>query len=453
MVKKKQNLVLIVILVVVALVILSSVKKEEPMVEVKYYDENKNLIEMPTGMFSIIGGIPGFTYITFTVKVDNIGDRDLEVQITSATITPSNSQDLYDALDTTPSYDIKPGEDVSFGESDLIYVPQFDGTTQTFTIFVTGIYDYPEAPFNQFTKSGGVTLTIGSEPGGPTTTTTTIPYCEGYGVCISDCCSVSNPCQIYGKDCDTDSECEGSLICVDDVGDLYGCSSTMDVCLPDVPTTNLLQDLISYWSFNNLDARDDHSTNQGTLYGVTSVSSSLGPYAYRFDGINDYIDMGDVSKLDFDVSDSFSISAWIITTADGVVVNKRRYPGTFEEGYGLWVSSGKLYFNLEGVNNEGVAIMGTTTITNNYWRHIVAVRDVGEDKLYIYVDGNLDATPVTDTIVSTLTGTEPFRLGKHNMGGYFNNIIDEVGVWNRALSPSEVSALYDGGSGLLYPFS
>ena len=52
---------------------------------------------------------------------------------------------------------------------------------------------------------------------------------------------------------------------------------------------------------------------------------------------------------------------------------------------------------------------------------------------------------------SQFNGTAPFTIGNF-VGLFYDGLIDEVGVWNRALSGSEVAELYNGGSGDPYPF-
>lgn len=94
-------------------------------------------------------------------------------------------------------------------------------------------------------------------------------------------------------------------------------------------------------------------------------------------------------------------------------------------------------------------VYGTSTIGSNQWYHIAATFDGTTVK--IYVNGALQ-TSTAQTYIPTFNTTTA-RAGNANsnedlpMNGY----IDELGVWNRALTYTEISTLYNGGTGLTYP--
>ena len=85
-------------------------------------------------------------------------------------------------------------------------------------------------------------------------------------------------------------------------------------------------------------------------------------------------------------------------------------------------------------------------MTDNTWHHVAAVRDTQTDKLYIYLDGNSDATPVADTTLTTLATNEPFGVG-HRVSTmpsgdkYFGGLIDDVRIYNHALSQAEIQEI------------
>ena len=86
--------------------------------------------------------------------------------------------------------------------------------------------------------------------------------------------------------------------------------------------------------------------NHGTVYGATLTADRFGNAnsAYRFDGVNDYIDCGSGSSMLFNSSDSFTLSAWIkhsaSTTLDSIVARHDDRYGTFN--YALAVSGDRV---------------------------------------------------------------------------------------------------------------
>ncbi|MCX6354457.1 MAG: hypothetical protein NTZ78_06085 [Candidatus Aureabacteria bacterium] len=81
----------------------------------------------------------------------------------------------------------------------------------------------------------------------------------------------------------------------------------------------------------------------------------------------------------------------------------------------------------------------------NEWYHVVAIRD--ESSISIWVDGIL--THVDDTHGMQFSN-QPIKFGDSNVGESYpaNAIIDEVGLWNRTLSSTEITQLYNSGNGL-----
>jgi len=211
-------------------------------------------------------------------------------------------------------------------------------------------------------------------------------------------------------------------------------------------SANVHADLVSHWAFDEGEgtiAYDSANGNNGTINGASWTTGKFGG-ALDFDGTNDYVNVGDQPNLDFGETDSFSICAWFKYTGpmDGKrhsIVGKRNHDGnSWQEGYGLWIVYNNLYFHIEDTSNTGVGIFGGTLAADNKWHHAAAVRNTIEDKLYLYIDGNLDATPIEDATTATLSGNEPFTIGRSHGDNYFEGLIDDVRIYNHALSPGEI---------------
>ena len=206
--------------------------------------------------------------------------------------------------------------------------------------------------------------------------------------------------------------------------------------------------LVGLWHLNNDSAFGENNSkvydfsgngNNGTVIGATFNSSGKVGGAYGFDGINDYVDFGDDNSLNF--TSSFTISAWIM----GHPMNNNQRI--------LIRQSGSVYYTL--INPDSVAFQisnGTASssadsgmaIDDEVWHHLVGVRSFGRN-VSIYVDGALTKN-VTDN-TGSVTNSGSLWLGYDGATRFWNGSIDEVAIWNRALSADEISALYKKGMG------
>jgi len=208
--------------------------------------------------------------------------------------------------------------------------------------------------------------------------------------------------------------------------------------------------LISHWTFDegsgNI-AYDSAGENHGLNFGATWTSGQIDG-ALSFDGTNDYVYVGDRDNLDFGANDSFTIAAWIKsnidTPVDTIIVDKKRVDnkGYCLEGYSFKIYGDTLYFGFEDTSGNVPFVAGNTPIRDNQWHYVAAVRDTAQDKLYLYLDGVLDTTPAVDTTTGTLATSTSFRIGySQYYPTFFDGLIDDVRIYNHALSQSEIQQL------------
>ena len=215
----------------------------------------------------------------------------------------------------------------------------------------------------------------------------------------------------------------------------------------------LSESIIGWWEFEG-DANDSSGYgNDGTLEGdATTISDPDRGLVLSLDGSGDYVDVGDADSLDFGIADSFTIVARINTNQSQCLIVNKRYctsGGTWQEGYSLSLYQSKLYFGIEDISNNSLSIHGSTIVGDGQWHHIAAVRDATTDKLHLYLNGNSDVTPVTDITTASLNTAQPFTIGSFNRSSgdqlYFNGSIDDVRIYNKALSAQEIQQLYQAG--------
>ena len=184
-----------------------------------------------------------------------------------------------------------------------------------------------------------------------------------------------------------------------------------------------------------------HGTSHNGVYIVSfgKVCSAAG-----FNGTDGYIKVADNQKLD--ITGSMTVSLWVYPTrsnTDEYYVSK--YDG--EDGWRVWFNkrnwgANRIQFNLvlDG-NNRRVYVNEPSGWTNN-WHMVTAVYDSNQGMM-LYIDGSLvDSNNRKDTIDTT---SEPLYIGVRGDTdtNYFRGGLDEVKIWKRALTDTEVSNIYN----------
>ena len=176
---------------------------------------------------------------------------------------------------------------------------------------------------------------------------------------------------------------------------------------------------------------------------------------------SDRIDVADTQKLHLS---SFTIATWFKTTANfvgkGIEVNKGGLgPESIGNNlnYGIWLdSSERLVGGFETTGGANKWITSTNTYNDGQWHHGVVTFDNPNNIVRLFVDGVQIRTLSTSTNPDN-TGTKPLRIAENvqSLGqDAFIGQLDEIGVWNRALTNSEITSLMNTGvfpsSGIVY---
>jgi hypothetical protein len=219
-------------------------------------------------------------------------------------------------------------------------------------------------------------------------------------------------------------------------------SAVKKTTLKNTPNTT---GLVGYWSFEDGSGTkaEDFSptgTNTGTLTnGPTWTTGKFGS-AVNFDGTDDYIDIPVSTNLDanFFRNPNWTISMWVKPTLSG--------DATQELFMGVWhkprilLSSpgGTLTFSGYVSTVYTPFIVKASYFSANTWTHLTLVSN-GTSYL-LYKNGIQSASAAYTQIDATAT---LFRLGADGSGnGRFSGVMDDVRIYNRALSQAEITALY-----------
>lgn len=216
----------------------------------------------------------------------------------------------------------------------------------------------------------------------------------------------------------------------------------------------LLSGLISYWKMDEMSGvRMDSVLSSGNnLTDNNTVGSTTGKIgtAGQFIAANtEWLSIPDNPSVSLGADQSFTWSMW--AKFDSLTANRgllRKFSGAGQAEYEIYYDTGlaKIVFALMAI---GITDNGIGTIATGTWYLIVVWHDAENNVIGIQTNN------VTATIVPWSGGTTD-NAADVTIGRRGNNIhdgqIDEVGFWKRALTSTERASLYNGGSGLTYPF-
>ncbi|HHE76850.1 MAG TPA: LamG domain-containing protein [Candidatus Parcubacteria bacterium] len=213
-------------------------------------------------------------------------------------------------------------------------------------------------------------------------------------------------------------------------------------------TNKLTDGLVGYWSFDgptiNGNTVQDLSGNgnNGTIHGATPTIGKVGQ-ALSFDGVDDYVDCGNDESLN--ITDKLTIEMWLHPGAWGTrdFINR----GIYEEyGYYFFVTSSGIVGGRLNAPDQVAAASSTKTLPINAWTHLVIVLDNIDRKVRYYFDGSFDVERDIPFSWTSEPTAKLFIGSRRGTGYYFNGLIDEVRIYNRALSTDEIEELYKAGS-------
>jgi len=203
-------------------------------------------------------------------------------------------------------------------------------------------------------------------------------------------------------------------------------------------------------------AKTNSTNNFGVVYdsspsGDTDIVGSNNRYSMSFDGVDNYIDVGDDDVFSFgngSTDNPFSVSVWVKFTTVGTVgiISKYGTTNSLRE-WVLYTTNGNIRLLLHDGSKNNYAT-GSTTLLQDVWYHIVATYDgrggsTAYNGMYIYINGQSETlTGIGGTYVAMQNTTQPVEIGRYQNTRHFNGKIDEVGIWNTELSSTQVSEIY-----------
>ena len=176
--------------------------------------------------------------------------------------------------------------------------------------------------------------------------------------------------------------------------------------------------------------------NTGTIAGATRTADGRFGGALSFDGVNDMVTVPDAASLD--LTAGMTLEAWVYPTATGTAwrtVMLKERPGGL--AYGIYGNNDAGRPEAYAFTGTELGAPGTAGLPLNTWSHVAAT--FSASTLRLYVGGVQVATRAVGAALRT--SNNPLRIGGNSIWGeWFAGRIDEVRVYNRALSAAEIGA-------------
>ncbi|MFC1751760.1 LamG-like jellyroll fold domain-containing protein, partial [Patescibacteria group bacterium] len=190
-------------------------------------------------------------------------------------------------------------------------------------------------------------------------------------------------------------------------------------------------------------AVDRAGSNNGEILGAVTAVGRIGQ-ALEFDGVDDYVDINDSANIS--PTADITISAWVKLGSTGIsqAVVDKRIDGSGQ--YSYWIgfmdtNKIRLWISEDGTNSNRGYFDTTNTFTSSTgWYHIAGTLNNGT--FSVYVNGINEPGSLTDGASSIYDSTSNLRFGQHAAGIYFDGLIDDVRIYNRALSAKEIERMY-----------
>lgn len=211
-----------------------------------------------------------------------------------------------------------------------------------------------------------------------------------------------------------------------------------------LPTNVSPVGLVAWYGLNGNVNDASINGNHCTNYGATPTTDRNGNAnsAYAFDGVSNYLERTTPSYT-FTPTGNFSVSMWVKKASANVGI--MMMSGVQATGTFIWLlqgnATGTTYF---GTNMQQSAwIWAGCNYSLSQWEHYTCVYTGSNGQMKLYKNGVYQST-ATYNYTTAIASNIPLYIGKGFASGNFHGDLDDIGIWNRALTQCEITDLYAG---------
>jgi len=231
--------------------------------------------------------------------------------------------------------------------------------------------------------------------------------------------------------------------------------------LCSVPKTifaDINEGLVAYYPFNgnaiDESGNENANNNNGNIHEAilsTDRFTNLNS-AYKFDGINDYIEVQNIEDLNFGNGD-MAISVWVKPdkpSSGSRILSKFQHTSKpyYDIGYFFsYFSKSPYNYFIFGIGDGESKSEALSKLicegAKRKWYHLVGVRNTSLKTVSLYINGALEKSVKDKT--TDITNSSNFRIASHPpccSCEYFSGTIDDIRIYNRSLSRNEIETLY-----------
>ena len=223
------------------------------------------------------------------------------------------------------------------------------------------------------------------------------------------------------------------------------------LCVPCYAAINA-NNIMGMWLFNEgtgNTAKDlSDNKNDGTIHGgVKWVDGKFGK-ALEFNGTDGWIEVPHSDTVAFKKGTSFSITLYYNGSQVGGSLVGKNYEDRQQETpwYLLWNGGGdkRVSFYLRNTADQNSRIDSTIDVSDEEWHFIAAIANADSKEISLWIDGEMNVKGAFNTTDGYGTSEGVFHIARH-FDRYTKGIIDDVALFNIALSEDEMKSIMNNG--------
>lgn len=234
------------------------------------------------------------------------------------------------------------------------------------------------------------------------------------------------------------------VLTASEISQLYGDGSTGGESR--IESSSLHKNLVAHYKFD-ADSKDSSAYSQhATNNGATLIADRFGnaSSAYSFDGTNDWMSIN--HEFWSTSPDGLAVSMWTKDNVGGSSTGMRMHPAGGGQAQRILnihfpFSDGTIYFDVGDGSGYDRVTMSSAGVDFSEWNHWVFTKDANANTMTIYLNGQVAATGGSKTRAIGIPANG--SIGGTVGGGEYQNMdVDDVRIYNRVLTSSEINSLY-----------